>query len=178
MKGRAVHYAFGRRYDFGNFLSAGQRATNTSVFAFGFSGPPCLNIIYLCFIFIWQVSPVASSRPRRIRPRRSVFERLAQANCRWRLGDRVLVRDKDDSELTKSVCMGRPLDVDWKPGTVVSVAPLKVRLKGGQEAYSWASIKARSSSQSSLPRAAPASVEVLKRARKLSQRRRKREEVA
>ena len=56
-----------------------------------------------------QASPVPSSRPRRIRPRRSVFERLAQANQGgWRLGDRVLVRDKDDSELGKSVCMGRP----------------------------------------------------------------------
>jgi len=122
--------------------------------------------------------------PGRIRPRRTVFERLSQAHrCPWKVGDRVLVRDRDERE--HGADTSRPSEDDWNPGIVTSLHPVKVRLKGGKEAFTWREIKelpSRSPSQSPSStwsnKCLPASAEVLRRARKLSRRRRKREKEA
>ncbi|CAK9019942.1 Uncharacterized protein SCF082_LOCUS14727 [Durusdinium trenchii] len=120
---------------------------------------------------------------RRIRPRKTVFERLQQANhCRWHVGDRVLVRDRDDSEIGRSK-LG---EADWKPGTVTSLNPVKVCLNGGSQSFTWREIKELSGSRSPSPTSVrsnrrgvkPATVEAVKRARKLSRRRRQREKEA
>lgn len=120
----------------------------------------------------------------RIRPRRSVFQRLSQVNrCHWKVGDRVLVRDRDEKDRGD---VSRPSEDDWNPGIVTSLHPVKVRLKGGQESFTWKEIKELPKSRS--PSASPSSMwsfkfhrasdEVLRRARKLSRRRRKREKEA
>eukprot|EP00913_Durusdinium_trenchii_P028224 g26459.t1 len=104
---------------------------------------------------------------RRIRPRKTVFERLQQANhCRWHVGDRVLVRDRDDSEIGRSK-LG---EADWKPGTVTSLNPVK--------ALSGSRSPSPTSVRSNRRGVKPATVEAVKRARKLSRRRRQREKEA
>ncbi|CAL1129084.1 unnamed protein product [Cladocopium goreaui] len=131
-----------------------------------------------------EASPLLLPQRGRIRPRRTVFQRLSQVNrCHWKVGDRVLVRDRDEKDRGD---VSRPSEDDWNPGIVTSLHPVKVRLKGGQESFTWKEIKElpKSRSASASPSSTwstkflPASAEVLRRARKLSRRRRKREKEA
>ncbi|CAJ1436925.1 unnamed protein product [Effrenium voratum] len=134
-----------------------------------------------------DLSEPCAARPRKPPPRRTVFQRLSQARlCRWQVGDRVWVRDRTEKDALHE--RARPAEQDWKPGTVVSLEPVKVRLRGGTEGFTWRDIKERprssspSPEQSCRPRcrspARPASVEAVRRARTLSRRRRGREKEA
>lgn len=85
--------------------------------------------------------PRAASAARR----RAALERLTKDKtlCAWKVGDRVLVRDKHDSEKSEDATRASRLaSLGWKSGKVVSLSPVKVQLDGGSKGYVWHEIQA------------------------------------
>eukprot|EP00930_Biecheleria_cincta_P013837 TRINITY_DN12148_c0_g1_i1.p1 TRINITY_DN12148_c0_g1~~TRINITY_DN12148_c0_g1_i1.p1 ORF type:complete len:568 (-),score=139.41 TRINITY_DN12148_c0_g1_i1:55-1758(-) len=77
--------------------------------------------------------------------RRAAFERLTKerAPCAWKVGDRVQVRDKLETEKSEDAPPGSRLaSLRWNSGRVVALSPVRVQLDGGRKGYEWHEIQA------------------------------------